>query len=192
MMRQNKYIWLITILVALLLPSPVLAWSFSIVPPEIKIDNISPGQEAEFNFTIHNKDDINHTFILTTYAPEESERRLERTEFPNAAWLSFPHQAEVQANSEAKTNVKIAIPAQQEWSNKNWEIWLSITPQDKDFLVVNYYVRLLISTGEGGEEIEVGSHKVETSSHIVLIMEVIILLLLGCSIYYFRRKEKPK
>ncbi|MCD6599323.1 MAG: hypothetical protein J7L19_01955 [Dehalococcoidia bacterium] len=192
MIRQNKYIWLTIILVALLLPSPALAWSFSIIPPEIKIDNISPGQEAEFNFTIHNKDDINHTFILTTYAPEEPGRRLERTEFPDATWLSFPRQVEVQANSETKANVKVAIPAQQEWSSKNWEIWLSVTPQDKDFLVVNYYIRLLISTGEGGEGIEVGSHKVEGNSRIVLIMEVVILLLLGYSIYYFRRKEKSK
>jgi len=192
MMRQNKYIWLTIILVALLLPSPALAWSFSIVPPEVKIDNISPGQEAEFNFTIHNKDDINHTFILATYAPEEPERRLERTELPDATWLSFPHQIEVQANSESKANIRITIPAQQEWANKNWEIWLSVTPQDKDFLVVNYYIRLLISTGEGGEEIEAGSHKVEGSSHIVLLMEIVTLLLLGYSIYRFRRKKKPE
>jgi len=55
MMRQHKYIWFVVALVVSLLPSPVLAWSFSVSPPEVEIDNLSPGQVAEFNLTIHNK-----------------------------------------------------------------------------------------------------------------------------------------
>ena len=190
MMRQHKYIWFVVALVVSLLPSPVLAWSFSVSPPEVEIDNLSPGQVAEFNLTIHNKDNISHTFMLTTHNPEESERRPERAEFPNSTWLSFPHQVEVQANSEAKAKVKVAIPPQQEWADKDWEVWLSITPEDKDFLVVNYYIRILVSTGEGGERIETASPG--TGSHIVLTVGVIVLLLLGCGIYYFRRKVKAK
>jgi len=185
MKRQSKYVWLIVALVASLLPSPVLAWSFSVSPPEVKIDNLPPGEKAEFNLTIRNKDNISHTFMLTTYNPEESQRRPERAEFPDSNWLSFPHQVEVQGNSEAKVKVKVAIPSQQKWAGKDWEIWLSITPEDKDFLVVNYYVRLLVSTGEGSEE-------VETSSHLGLIVGITVLLLLGCGIYYFRRKVKTK
>jgi len=185
MTQQNKYVWLIVALVASLLPSPALAWSFSVSPPEVKIDNLPPGQEAEFNLTIHNKDNISHTFMLTTYNPEESERRPERAEFPNSNWVSFPHQLEVQADSEAKVKVKVAIPSQQKWAGKDWEIWLSIMPEDEDFLVVNYYIRLLVSTGEGGE-------RAETGSHIVLIVGIIVLLLLGCGIYYFRRRVKPR
>ena len=183
MRRQNKYIWLIVALAAFLLPSSALAWSFSVSPPEVKIDNLPPGQEAEFNLTIRNKDNISHTFMLTTYNPEESERRPGRAEFPDSNWLSFPHQIEVQGNSEAKVKVKVAIPSQQKWAGKDWEIWLSIMPEDKDFLVVNYYIRLLVSTGEGGKG-------AETSSHIGLIVGIIVLLL-GCGIYYFRRRVKP-
>lgn len=183
MTRQNKYIWLIVALVAFLLPSSALAWSFSVSPPEIKIDNLPPGQEIEFNLTIRNKDNISHTFMLTTYNPEESERRPGRAEFPNSNWVSFPHQLEVQADSEAKVRIKVAIPSQQKWAGKDWEIWLSIMPEDKDLLVVNYYIRLLVSTSEGGEE-------VKTGSHVKLIVGIIVLLLLGCGIYYFRRKVK--
>jgi len=185
MTRQNKYIWLTAALAALFLPSSALAWGFSISPPEVKIDNLSPGQEAEFNLTIHNKDNIIHTFVLTTYNPEESERRPGRAEFPDSNWASFPYQVEIQADSEAKIKVKVAIPSQQKWAGKDWEVWLSVTPADKEFLTVNYYVRLLVSTGAGGEE-------VETSSHINLIVGIIVLLLLGCGIYYFRRKAKAR
>ncbi len=185
MTQQNKYVWLIVALVASLLPSPALAWSFSVSPPEVKIDNLPPGQEAEFNLTIHNKDNISHTFMLTTYNPEESQRRPGRAEFPDSNWVSFPHQVEIQADSEAKVRVKVAIPSQQKWAGEDWEIWLSITPEDKDLLVVNYYIRLLVSTGEGGE-------RAETSPNIELIVGIIVLLLLGCGIYYFRRKAKAR
>ena len=185
MRRQKKYVWLIVALVAFLLPSSALAWSFSVSPPEVKIDNLPPGEKAEFNLTIHNKDNISHTFMLTTYNPEESERRPRRAEFPDSNWVGFPHQVKVQADSEAKVRVKVAIPAQQKWAGKDWEIWLSIMPEDKDFLVVNYYVRLLVSTSAGSEE-------VETSSHLGLIVGITVLLLLGCGIYYFRRKAKTK
>ncbi len=120
--------------------------------------------------------------MLTTYNPEESERRRGRAEFPDRSWVSFPEKIKVQANAEAEVRVKVAIPSQQKWAGKDWEIWLSVMPEDKDLLVVNYYIRLLVSTGEG----------VETGSHVGLIVGIIVLLLLGCGIYYFRRKIRTK
>ncbi len=183
MARQIKYICLIVALSAIFLPSFVMAWSFSVSPVEVKIDNLPPGEAAEFNLTIHNKDNISHTFILTTHNPEESERRQGRAEFPNSNWVSFPHQVEVQANSEAEVRVKVAIPSQQKWAGKDWEIWLSITPEEKELLVVNYYIRLLVSTGE----------EVKGGPNIALIVGIVAgVLLLACGIYYFRRKAKPK
>ena len=184
MRRQSKYFWLIVALLALLSPSTALAWSFSVSPVEVKIDNLPPGEEAEFNLTIDNKDNISHTFILTTHNPEESERREGRAEFPDSSWVSFPQQVKVPANSEAKVRVKVAIPSQQKWAGKDWEIWLSITPEEKEFLVVNYYIRLLVSTGK--KEVQAGPNK-------GLIIGIAIgILLLGCGIYYFRRKAKAK
>lgn len=91
----------------------------------------------------------------------------------------------MKANSKAKAKVTVAIPSRQKWAGEDWEVWLSVTPADKEFLTVNYYVRLLVSTGAEGEE-------VETSSHISLIVGIIVLLLLGCGIYYFRRKAKAR
>ena len=183
MARQIKYICLIVALSAIFLPSFVMAWSFSVSPVEVKIDNLPPGEAAEFNLTIDNKDNTSHTFILTTHNPDESERRQGRAEFPNSNWVSFPHQVEVQANSEAEVRVKVAIPSQQKWAGKDWEIWLSITPEEKELLVVNYYIRLLVSTGK---EVQVGPN-------MGLIIGIAIgILLLGCGIYYFRRKAKPR
>jgi hypothetical protein len=122
------------------LPSSALAWSYSISPAVKEIANLSPGEKAEFNLIIHNKDNVRHTFVLTIYNPEESERRQGRTEFPDSDWISFPPQVEVQADSKAEVEVTIAIPPEQEWVDKDWEIWLSIMPEDKDLLVVNYYI----------------------------------------------------
>jgi len=56
-------------------------------------------------------------------------------------------------------------------------------PEEQEFLVVNYYIRLLVSTGE---EVEAG-----TNAGVVIAIAVGILLL-GCAVYYFRRKAKPK
>jgi len=73
MIQQTKCLVGLTIaLLAIFLPSSALAWNFALSPPEIEIDNLPPGEEAEFNFTIYNKDDVNHAFILTTYNPDDS------------------------------------------------------------------------------------------------------------------------
>jgi hypothetical protein len=151
---------------------------------EIKIDNLSPGGKAQFNLTIRNKEDVNHVFALTTYNPGESERREGRAEFPDDSWISFSsRKVSVEANSEAKTKVTVDIPANQKWAGKDWEIWLKVMPEEREFLVVNYYIRLLVSTG--GE--------VEAGMNVGLVIGIVVgILLLGCIVYYFRRKAKPK
>jgi len=189
MTRQIKYfiwIWFIAALIAtaILLPSPILAQNFSVAPAEVKIENLSPGDEAEFELTIYNKDNISHTFILTAYNPEKSQRRPGRAELPDDGWINFsPQEVEVAASSDAKVKVEVAIPSNQEWAGKIWEIWLRVAPKDKDFLAVNYYIRLLVST----------SGEVRSVSDIGLFAGIIaVLLLLGCGVYYFRCKTKPK
>lgn len=187
MMQQGKYlIYLaaVLIIVIILFPFPAQAQNFSVSPMEIKIDNLSPGEEAQFNLTIRNKEDVNHVFALTTYNPGESERREGRAEFPDDSWISFsPQKVEVEAKSEAKAEVTVAIPANQKWTGKDWEIWLRVAPEEREFLVVNYYIRLLVSTGG---EVEVGTS-------VGLIVGIVVgILLLACVVYYFRRKAKPK
>jgi len=185
MMRQAKYlVGIIAALLAILLPSPVQAQYFSVSPAEVNIGNLSPGEEAEFNFSIHNKDNISHIFMLTTYTPKESQRKPGKAEFPDDSWVSFPSQkVEVAASSEAKVKATISIPSDPKWAGKNWEVWLGVTPKSSDLLSVKLYVRLLVSTSEG----------VEGGSNIWLIAGIIaVLLLLGCGAYYSRRKTKPK
>jgi len=187
MMPQCKYLVYLAaflLIVIILFPFPAQAQNFSVSPMEIKIDNLSPGGEAQFNLTIRNKEDVNHVFALTTYNPEESERREGRAEFPDGSWISFSSQkVSVEANSEAKTKVTVAIPANQKWAGKDWEIWLRVCPEEREFLVVNYYIRLLVSTGG---EVEAGTNVG------VVVGTVVGILLLGCVVYYFRRKAKPK
>ena len=187
MMPQSKhliYLAAFLLIVIILFPFPVQAQNFSVSPMEIKIDNLSPGGEAQFNLTIRNKEDVNHVFALTTYNPGESERREGRAEFPDDSWISFSsRKVSVEANSEAKAKVTVAIPANQKWAGKDWEIWLRVCPEEREFLVVNYYIRLLVSTG--GE--------VETGTNVGVVIGIVVgILLLGCVVYYFRRKAKPK
>jgi len=186
MVQQNKYLfWLAAVLLiaVVLLPATVQAQSFSVSPVEVEIDNLSPGEVTQFNLTIHNKEDVNHVFALTTYNPGESERREGRGEFPEDSWISFsPQSVEVGANSEAKAKVIVAIPPNQKWASKDWEIWLRVAPEEREFLVVNYYIRLLVSTGE----------EVEASSSVGLIVGIGVgILLVACVVYYFKRRARP-
>lgn len=148
MKRWNRrLIWLLPAFVLIVVPSSALAWSYSVSPAVEEISNISPGGKAEFSLVIHNKDNVNHTFMLTTYSPRESERRRGKAEFPDSSWVNLSAgEIEVAAGSVSEAQVTVAIPAEREWANKDWEIWLSIMPADDDLFLVNYYVRLLIST----------------------------------------------
>ncbi len=172
---------LIVTLLDILLPSSALAWSFALSPPEVDIDDLSPGEVTEFNFTIYNKDDISHVFILNTYNPEEAQLRQGRTELPESKWVNFPPQVEVQADSKLEVPVKIAIPPEQKWADKNWEIWLGVKPEDNNLLLVNYYIRILVSTANGAKS------SLHTGS--ILGITAAVVLVSYC-IYYYRRKVK--
>ncbi len=181
MIRQIWYlIGLIAASVVIFSPSVAQAQSFSISPAEVEINNLSPGEETEFSLTIRNKDNVSQTFMLFTYNPQESRRREGKSEFPDSSWISFsPQEMEVAAGSGAAIKVKVAIPPNQKWANKDWEVWLGVKPETSDLLVVNYYIRLLIST----------SSSVESSSNIGLIAgSAVGVILLAGGIYYFRRK----
>jgi hypothetical protein len=184
-MKQTTYlIWLIVAVAAIVSPSVAQAQYIGISPAEVRIDNLSPGEETEFEFLIRNRDGSAHTFSLSTFYPEESQRREGRAKFPDSSWISFsPQSVEVEANSDTKVKVSVAIPSDHKWAGKDWEIWLKVAPEDREFLVVNYYVRLLVSTGEG----------LEAGPNMGLIIGIVIaVFLLGYGAYYFRRRAKVK
>jgi hypothetical protein len=184
-MKQTTYlIWLIAALVVVSCASTAQAQSGGISPAEVRIDNLPPGDKAEFQLSIRNKDEVAHTFELSTFHPQESERREGTAEFPDGSWISFSSQrVEVEANSDTNVEVSVAIPPDNRWAGKDWEIWLKVAPEDREFLTVNYYVRLLVSTGEG----------LEASPSMGLIIGIVIaVFLLGYGIYYSKRRARVK
>jgi len=187
MIRHIKLAGLIVALLVILLPSVTLAqdFIFSVSPAEVSIDNLPPGEAAEFELTIYNKDEITHNFTLTIFQPPEEERREGRTKFPEDSWISLSSQEiEVTANAEAKITVRVAIPREQKRTGEDWETWLGVAAESSDLLSVKLYVRLLVSTPPA----------TEASSNAGLVAGIIVgIALLGYGgYYYFRRKAKSK
>jgi hypothetical protein len=184
MVVRIKLAGLIAALLIIWLPSFALAQEVNIgvSPAEVHIDNLLPGESAEFELTIHNKDEIAHNFTITTFPPPEEERREGRAQFPDPSWISFsPPRIEIVGTSPANVTVTVAIPQEQKWAGRDWEIWLGVTPESSDVLAAKLYVRLLVSTS--GTRFSAG---------LVAGIAVAIVLLGYASYHYFRRKGKPE
>jgi hypothetical protein len=185
MVGRIKLAGLIVAFVVIFFPFFTLAQdiSFSASPAVVKIDNLTPGEAAEFELTIHNKEELSHNFTFTTFQPPEEERNEGRTEFPDDSWISFsPQEIEVAAHSWANVTVTVAIPQEQKWAGRNWEIWLGVAAESSDLLAVKLYVRLLVSTNPTVEA--------RFDAGLVAAIIVAVILLGYGGYYYFRRKAK--
>ena len=187
MIGRIKLAGLIAALLVIFLPSFTLAQdvNFSVSPAEVHIDNLPPGEAAEFELTIRNKEELARNFTIAAFQPPEEERREGRAEFPDDSWISFSSQEiEVAANSETNVKVTVAIPREQKWAGEDWEIWLGVAAESSDLLAVRLYVRLLVSTNP----------TMETRSNAGLVAGIIVgIILLGCgAYYYFRCKARPE
>lgn len=184
MVARTRLAGLIAALLIIWLPSFALAQevNISVSPAEVHIDNLLPGESAEFELTIHNKDEIAHNFTVTTFPPPEEERREGRAQFPDDSWISFScPRIEIAGTSQANATVTVAIPQEQKWAGRDWEMWLGVTPESSDLLGVKLYVRLLVSTS--GMRFNAG----------LLTGIAVAIVLLGYGGYhYFRRKAKPE
>ena len=140
---------LIAALLFIFFPFPALAEdvNFSVIPAEVHIGNLPPGESEQFNLTIHNKDEMSHNFTVSVFSPPEEERREGTAEFPDDSWITFSSpRIEIAANSQADVMVTTAIPGGQKWAGKDWETWLAVTAESSDLLSVKLHVRLLVST----------------------------------------------
>lgn len=182
MVARIRLAGLIAAFFVMLLPSLTLAENvdFSVVPAEIHIDNLLPGNSTEFELIIHNKDEIAHNFTLTTFAPPEEQRREGRAELPDDSWISFPSpRIEIRASSEAHATVMVTIPQEQRWASRDWETWLAVSAESNDMLAVKLYARLLVSTS--GTRFNTG----------LVAGIAAAALFLGCGGYYwFRRRAR--
>jgi len=187
MIGHIRLAWLIAALLVSLLPSFTLAQdvNFSVFPAVVKIDNLTPGEAAEFELTIHNAEELAHNFTIATFQPPKEERREGRTEFPDDRWISFSSPGvEVPAGHEANVMVNVAIPRGQEWAGKDWETWLGVAAESSDLLGVKLYVRLLVSTNSA-----MGAR---SNAGLVAGIVVAIVLLGYGGYYYFRRRARPE
>ena len=186
MIRHIKLAGLIVAFLAIFLPSFALAQdvNFSVSPAKVHIDDLPPGETAEFELTIHNKEELAHNFTFTTFQPPEEERREGRAEFPDDSWISFSSpKIEVAAKSEANATVTVDVPREQKWAGEDWEIWLGVAAESSDLLTVRLYARLLVST----------TPAVGARPNAGLVAGIVVgVVLLGCGgYYYFRRKNRP-
>ncbi len=186
-MASYKSAVLIAALPLILLPSFALADTaiqyITVAPAEVNINNLSPGEPTEFELTIHNQEELAHTFALTTFQPTEHDRREGRADLPDDSWIIFsPHKIEVDAGDEASVKVTVAVPPGQEWAGQDWEIWLGVTAESTDVLVVKLYVRLLVSTSAAVEA--------ESNAELVVGIAAVAVVLGYAAHYYSRRKTR--
>jgi hypothetical protein len=184
MVASIKLAGLVSVLVVIFFPSFTLAQdiNFGVSPSEVRIDELHPGEMAQFELTINNKDETARNFTITTFAPSKQERREGRAEFPDDSWVTFScPRIEIGANSRANVIVTTAIPGEQKWAGKHWELWLGVTPESSDLLAAKLYVRLLVSTR--GTRVNAGL--------VAGIVGAIALLSCG-GYYYFRRRARPE
>jgi hypothetical protein len=184
MVARIKSAGLIAAFLVMLFPFLTLAENvnFSVIPAEVHIDNLLPGETTEFKLTVSNKDKVTRVFTLTTFQPPEEERRKGRTEFPDDSWISFsPPDITLGPSSQGNVTVMVAIPQGQKWAGRDWEIWLGVTPESSDLLAAKLYVRLLVSTS--GMRFEAGL--------VAAIAAAIVLLGYG-SYHYFKHRAKCK
>jgi hypothetical protein len=187
MVGHIKLAGLVAVFLIIFFPSLTAAQdvNFGVSPAEVRINDLPPGETAEFDLTIHNNDAAPRVFTLTTFHPPEEQRREGRVELPDDSWISFSSPAiEVAAGSEANVTVTVAIPREQIWTDQDWETWLGVVAESSDLLDIKLYVRLLVSTNSmvGGK------------SNIGLFAAIaagIVLFGYG-GYYYFRRKARPE
>lgn len=189
MILRSRYISALTAVpLIFVLASTVLAQGFSISPAEVRIDNVAPGQECEFNLTIYNKEDTKQTFIFGIHRPEEAKRRQGMAEFPSDSWITLPQRVEVKANSSVSVKIKVGVPSDVKWADKDWEIWLGIVPESSNLLIAKLYIRLLVSTAAGTSAGD--SSRYQISRVVRGIGIALVLAVFGGYYLWYRKKRK--
>lgn len=167
----------------ILAPSSALAQgtSLAVYPAEARVDNLPPGETAGFNLTITNKDAVDRVFVFSTFQPARSQRREGRAPFPDDSWISFsPPRIRVGPGAQANVTVTVAVPPDNRWAGQAWETWLGVTAESSSLLVLQLYVRLLVSTSGNRFNAQLA------------VVTAVAAILLGCGLYYhFRRTTGP-
>jgi hypothetical protein len=180
MVGRVKLVGLIAALLLILLPSSILAQdiNFAIYPAEVRINDLPPGETAQFQLTISNNDDAPRAFTFTVSEPPKEEIREGRASLPDDSWISFcPPEITVAADSRANVTVTVAVPREPKWAGGDWETWLGVAAKSSDLLGVKLYARLLVSTSGN-------------RSNIGLFAGIgLAVVLLGYGGYYYLRRR---
>lgn len=88
-------------------------------------------KEVGIPLTIYNRDDQEHTYLLTTSKPSEggSRKWLEGyLEIPDPSWVWFEQkEVTVPANSSSKVNLFLKIPDEEKYYNQHWAVSLGVS-----------------------------------------------------------------
>jgi len=113
----------------------------------VRIADLAPGEETQFDITISNREKVGRFYTLICHSPSASERRGGRDRFPDHRWVCFSQTSlEVAAESQRKVRVLLAVPNDPRWAGRDWEFWIGVVPETNDLLNVKLYVRVLVST----------------------------------------------
>ena len=182
MLGRVRLVEFIAALLIALSPSvaPAQDINFAVSPAEVRINDLPPGEPAQFQLAITNNDEAPRDFTLTVSEPHAEETREGRAGLPDDRWVSFyPQELTVASNAQANVTVTVAIPAEPKWAGGDWETWLGVAAESSDLLGAKLYVRLLVSTA--GRRSNIG----------LFIGIALAVVLLGCGgYYYFRRRAR--
>jgi hypothetical protein len=171
----------------MLMPVTALAQGFSLSPPSVTISGLPPGGETQqFPMTITNKEDTAYTFQLTVYNPPDKDLKEGFSQLPDNSWIAFSSNSiEVPPNSSAEVTVMVTVPEGQQWANKNYEVWLGVSPEAAGLFAIKLYSRLYLVTAS---PVAAAGTNWGLICSIALAAVIVIL----CGDYYIRRKLSKK
>jgi len=108
------------------------AAGLKVSPASFIIHDVNPGKpydlykETGLRLTIHNDDDVSHTYLLSTHRPKGKWEKG-YLEIPDAGWCWFENsEITVEANGKGYGNIYLKISDEEKYYNQHWVVTLKV------------------------------------------------------------------